>query len=245
MRSALPMAFAAACILASAPVWASLQLTSSAFKNNTPFPTKYAYCKPDAKTGEVQLSDDISPPLAWSGAPKGTKSYVVILSDPDIPNVPYFDIPGHVIQKNAPRVTGYHWILVDVPATMTSLPEGAGSKGFVPGGKKPGMTPYGLMGINVYTKAFQAPIGKTVDFDGDKDKGGTYGRYDGPCAPWNDLLVHQYTFTVYALDVPSLNLPKTGDFTGEDALKAMKGHVLEKATLIGDYTTNPQVMKKQ
>ena len=41
---------------------------------------------------------------------------------------------------------------------MHALPEGAGSKKFIVGGKAPGQTKYGLMGINVYNGVFQAPI---------------------------------------------------------------------------------------
>jgi phosphatidylethanolamine-binding protein (PEBP) family uncharacterized protein len=52
-------------------------------------------------------------------------------------------------------------------------------------------------------------------------------------------LLHHYHFTVYALDVASLELE--GRFGGPEALAAMEGHVLDKATLVGTYTLNPTV----
>lgn len=69
--------------------------------------------------------------------------------------------------------------------------------------------------------------------------GGDYYGYDGPCPPWNDELPHRYVFTLYALDVPSLDVPAR--FTGQDALAAMQGHVLAQASVTGRYTLNPSV----
>ena len=69
--------------------------------------------------------------------------------------------------------------------------------------------------------------------------GGTYKGYDGPCPPWNDELLHHYTFTVYALDVDKL--PVDGDFTVSQVKEAMAGHILAEASLMGTYTNNPAV----
>ena len=60
---------------------------------------------------------------------------------------------------------------------------------------------------------------------------------------WNDSIVHRYVFTLYALDVHSLNL--NGSFTGEDALRAMQKHVLAQASVTGTYTLNPKLAPKQ
>lgn len=61
----------------------------------------------------VTGGEDESPQLSWSGAPEGTKGYVVTVFDPD-----------------APRVGGYwHWAVLNIPAGTDSLPAGAGVQG--------------------------------------------------------------------------------------------------------------------
>jgi phosphatidylethanolamine-binding protein (PEBP) family uncharacterized protein len=70
---------------------------------------------------------------------------------------------------------------------------------------------------------------------------GDYFGYDGPCPPWNDSIVHHYVFTLYALDVD--RVPVEGKFTGTDALKAIDGHTLAKASVTGTYTLNPRLAK--
>jgi len=67
---------------------------------------------------------DISPPLSWGPLPKGVKSVLIIMYDPD-----------------APKGVFYHWVLYDVPPNITSLPPA------IP--PKP-VTRYGLQGINSF-----------------------------------------------------------------------------------------------
>src|SRR4029077_5379034 len=66
---------------------------------------------------------DTSPPLEWSGAPAGTKSFALIVDDPDAPD------------PKAPKMTWVHWVLYDVPANTASLPEGVKS---LPAGTREG-----------------------------------------------------------------------------------------------------------
>ena len=92
-------------------------------------------------------------------------------------------------------------------------------------GKPVGRSPSGgVQGLNDYTGWFAS----------DPAMKGDYAGYDGPCPPWNDERVHGYRFAIYALDVGTLGL--SGPFTGHDVRKAMEGHVLGKAELIGLYT---------
>jgi Raf kinase inhibitor-like YbhB/YbcL family protein len=55
---------------------------------------------------------DTSPALAWSGAPPGTRSLVLIIDDPDAPD------------PAAPRQTWVHWVLYNMPAQATGIPAG-------------------------------------------------------------------------------------------------------------------------
>ena len=60
--------------------------------------------------------DDVSPPLAWSGAPDGTRTFALVVDDPDAPD------------PRAPKMTWVHWVLYNVPASVTSLAEGASQR---------------------------------------------------------------------------------------------------------------------
>jgi Raf kinase inhibitor-like YbhB/YbcL family protein len=122
-----------------------------------------------------------------------------------------------------------HWVLVDVPASVSEIGEGMDSDGVTPHGKPLGAAAYGVRGRNDYTGWFA----------GDPDMEGTYAGYDGPCPPWNDELVHHYTFTVHALDVDTLGL--SGDFGLAEARAAMEGHVLASDSAVGTYSLNPAV----
>ncbi|HED63988.1 MAG TPA: YbhB/YbcL family Raf kinase inhibitor-like protein, partial [Planctomycetes bacterium] len=126
---------------------------------------------------------------------------------------------------NLPRADFVHWVLVDVPASVTELAAGSCCDGVTPGGKRGPSGPAGSrQGINDYTSWFE----------GDAEMGGTYLGYDGPAPPWNDERVHHYHFRVFALDVDRLDL---GDrFTRADVEAAMAGHVLASAELVGTYS---------
>lgn len=169
-----------------------------------------------------------SPHLSWSDAPAGTKSFAVICHDPDVPSKPDdVNKTDRTVPYDLPRVDFHHWVLVDIAPGTMELAEGQDSDGITARGKKPGRTAIGVRGINDYTSWFA----------GDPDMEGDYGGYDGPWPPFNDERLHHYHFTVYALDVATLGLE--GRFGGPDALRAMEGHVLGKAAIVGTYALNP------
>jgi Raf kinase inhibitor-like YbhB/YbcL family protein len=122
-----------------------LKVSSSSFADQSEIPSKHAY---DQCGG-----DNKSPVLSWSNAPAGAKSFAVITADPD-----------------APKGTFYHWVLFNIPVSVTSTSEGLSKDEQLHG-------------------ALEGAIQGTNDF---KNIG-----YDGPCPPSGK---HRYIFTVYALD---------------------------------------------
>ena len=79
-----------------------LRIHSPAFADGGEIPSKHS-CE----------GDDIAPPLAWDGIPADTKSLVLIVDDPDAPD------------PAAPRMTGVHWVLYNLPPDSSGLPEAA------------------------------------------------------------------------------------------------------------------------
>lgn len=95
-----------------------LKVTSSAFKEGEMIPKKYT-------------CDDrnVSPPLAWSEAPSGTKSLALICDDPD-----------------APAGTWVHWVLFNVPASTRELPENVAPEKTLAVGERQGRNSWGKIG---------------------------------------------------------------------------------------------------
>lgn len=80
-----------------------MKLTSTAFDAGGAIPTRY--------TGEAE---DVSPEMAWTGAPEGTRSFALVCHDPDAPLV-------------KPGTYGFvHWVLYGIPGSVTELAEGVG-----------------------------------------------------------------------------------------------------------------------
>ena len=88
----------------------SIKITSTAFQAGGSIPSKYT-CE----------DRDLSPPLAWSGAPPGTKTFALIVDDPDAPD------------PAKPQRVYVHWVLYNIPATTIALPENASKKGLPKG----------------------------------------------------------------------------------------------------------------
>ena len=207
-----------------------MQISSKSFQDHGVMPERCAFGVIDLAE-HVRLSDNCNPDLSWSDAPTGTKSFVLLCIDVDVPSKPDdVNQEGRTVPPELPRVEFCHWSMVDIPANVTSIAEGACSREIIAGGKTDPAGPKGSrQGQNDYTNWFA----------GDPDMGGTYLGYDGPCPPWNDSLVHHYQFTVYATDLESC--PVEGDFTAADVLAAIEEHVLDKATITGRYRLNPEV----
>lgn len=203
----------------------TLTVESDSITHGERVPDGHAFGVPDGSGKAAAEGGNRSPHLRWSGAPEGTQSFAVVVYDPDVPaDASDVNQEGKSIPEEAGRADFAHWLLVDIPADVTELPEGAGSQEIVVGGKPAGETEHGVTGLNSYT-----------DFlAGDPDMGGDYGDYDGPFPPWNDERLHHYHFVVYALDVPSLGLE--GQFKLDDVRAAISEHVLDEGELVATYT---------
>ena len=88
----------------------ALVLSSPAFTDNGAIPKQYT-CE----------GADTSPPLSWSNAPQGTKSFALIIDDPDAPD------------PRAPKMTWVHWVVLNIPADTHALAEGAAQRGLPAG----------------------------------------------------------------------------------------------------------------
>lgn len=148
----------------------SLKITTTDFKDGGVIPKKFT-CD----------GEDLSPELQWEGAPQGTKSFVLVVEDPD-----------------APSRTFVHWVLYDIPASSNKLPAGVKEGGTL----KQGWTDFGQ------------------------------NAWGGPCPPKGHG-PHRYFFILMAIDAPTLGL-KPGA-TKEQVDKAVKGHVLAEAKIMGTY----------
>ena len=84
----------------------ALVVSAAAFSEGAAIPEKYS-CQ----------GINISPALSWSGAPAATRSFAIIVEDPD-----------------APAGTFTHWIIFNIPEGTQSLPEGASPRGRLPAG---------------------------------------------------------------------------------------------------------------
>ena len=207
-----------------------MKVWSDSFADGATIPVEFAFGRIDAAT-HVALSGNRNPHLAWSALPVGTKSLAVVCHDPDVPSSGEdVNQEGREVPASLARVSFYHWILVDLPAARAAIAAGEFSSAVTPRGKPgPSAGRGARQGINDYTGWFSS----------DPDMAGDYFGYDGPCAPWNDALLHRYVFTVYALDVDVL--PLMGRFNGQDALKVIERHTLGKASITGTYSLNPRL----
>lgn len=94
------------------PAVPTLQVSSSSFEHGSRLPEEHVF------NGMGMTGGNISPQLSWSGAPEGTKGYALTCFDPDAPTPSGF----------------WHWILLGIPADVTSLDVGAGTADTAPRG---------------------------------------------------------------------------------------------------------------
>jgi Raf kinase inhibitor-like YbhB/YbcL family protein len=156
-----------------------LSLSSPAFEPGREIPARY-----------TSDGADVSPPLSWSGAPDGTRSFALVIEDPDAPD------------PAAPKRTFAHWVVYDLPAEAASLAEAVCND--------------------------DEPLGAHQGLNDWNDVG-----YRGPAPP---IGRHRYVHKLYALDTA---IGDAGAITNGDLDRAIQGHVLEQAELIGTYARQP------
>ena len=105
------------------------------------------------------------PGLSWTGAPAETRSYAVTVYDPDAPTGSGF----------------WHWVVANIPASVTDLAEDAGAEG----------------GVHLPAGAFHLPNDARM------------ARYVGGAPPPGHG-PHRYFVTVHALDVEDIDVPRDG-----------------------------------
>src|SRR6266702_4675810 len=153
-RPAVLAAFGLSLFGASAANAQSMSLTSTDLKEGATIANEQVF------KGFGCTGSNVSPALSWSGAPAGAKSFAVTMYDPD-----------------APTGSGWwHWVMYNIPAATTALPDGAGNGKNAPSGSTQGMTDFGNKG------------------------------YGGPCPPVGDKPHHYhitvFALKVDKLDVP-------------------------------------------
>jgi Raf kinase inhibitor-like YbhB/YbcL family protein len=141
---------------------------------------------------------NMSPSLSWSGAPAATKSFVVQIYDPD-----------------APTGSGWwHWVVINIPASTTSLPKNAGDA-------KANLLPAGAMQTRT---DFGAP------------------GYGGPCPP-QDGKPHHYHITVSAIDEDKLQFAQSDQASAALVGYELNFHTLAKASIVGIFSRQPEKKK--
>ncbi len=119
-----------------------MKLTSSNFEQQQPIPARHT-CE----------GGDLSPALKWEGMPSSTKSFALTCDDPD-----------------APGRTWVHWVIYNIPAVTTELPENLAKS------DAPSTVAGATQGVNDFGKV----------------------GYGGPCPP-RGRGKHRYAFKLYAL----------------------------------------------
>ena len=180
----------------------------------------------------MTFAGNCNPQLCWEDVPEGTRSFALLCVDVDVPTVgDDVNQEGKTVPEDLPRTDFFHWVMVDIPADVREIEEGACSCGVTPHGKTDPPGPAGSR---------QGQQDYTGWFADDPEMAGTYLGYDGPAPPWNDERLHHYHFQLFALDLE--RLPVEGNFTGAQVRAALEGHVLAQAELIGSYTQNPALL---
>lgn len=151
-----------------------LAVTSEAFTAGSRIPAEYGTQRAGGR--------NMSIPLSWTGAPDSTRSFAI-----------------EVVDMSPAANMWVHWLVADIPASVSDLPGGASG---------------------------------TSMPNGARELDNTFGEpgWGGPQPPSG---IHEYRATVYALDVPQLDL--ADDSSLDEFRSAIEGHVLASGSITGMY----------
>jgi len=202
-----------------------MKLFSQSFKKNSYLHDKYTL------NSNISISN-LNPHLGWEDIPKDTKSFALLMSDPDVPSDKNMILDSsQSIPSSAPRSTMYHWVLYNIPISICEIKEAENSENFLIGGKKDIYHKYGVSGINDYTKWFS---------DDDIMRGNYYG-YDGPCPPPHDEKIHSYIFTLYALNTEEIIFTEEA-VTGDILKCKISPFIIEEVSISAQYSNNTNLI---
>jgi Raf kinase inhibitor-like YbhB/YbcL family protein len=188
----LGVAVLASSLIAAPVAHAQMKLTSGEISNGDTIKMEQVF------NSFTCTGQNMSPSLSWSGAPAGTKSFVVQIYDPD-----------------APTGSGWwHWVVINIPASTTSLPKNAGDA-------KANLLPAGAMQTRT---DFGAP------------------GYGGPCPP-QDGKPHHYHIMVSAIDEDKLQFAQSDQASAALVGYELNFHTLAKASIVGIFSRQPEKKK--
>ncbi|GAB3918667.1 YbhB/YbcL family Raf kinase inhibitor-like protein [Larkinella terrae] len=183
--STLSAAFAQQPAPATTPAAPPMRLTTTAFADGGIIPIKFTQAAPGAAPG-----GGTSPELSWTNVPAGTQSFVLHMHDVDV-------------ARNKTADDNLHWLVWNIPGTLTSLPEG------IPAGAK---LSDGSFQVNVFTPSYRGP---------------------GAAAsgPLHHYVFELFALDTKLDIMPGAD--GEGSAIRVKILKAMEGHVLGKAAYVG------------
>jgi Raf kinase inhibitor-like YbhB/YbcL family protein len=153
----------------------------------------------------TQDANQVSPVLTWTNAPQGTVSFVVSMEDPDV-------------AVNRTTDTQVHWLVWNIPASATGLPEGVAQGAQLPDGSRQ---------ISATGPVYRGPGAPAT-------------------GPVHHYTISVYALDTM-LDVPAAGAPPEGTNAAAHAVNirrsvynAMSGHILGKAVYVGLFKRAPQ-----
>ena len=113
-----------------------MRIRSDDFADMQPIAEEFAFGKPGPNGEPCVFAPNRNPHLAWSEVPEGTRSFVLICVDTDVPTSGEdVNQEGRHVPASLPRQEFFHWVMTDIPAECRELGSGSCAEGVVAHGK--------------------------------------------------------------------------------------------------------------